>query len=347
MPGVSNFVRVFTAAQLRSEDVRLLHGSAAGSRLALHVRRPHGESWIIRALRRDQPADAGLVGCATPDSYAWLHSRLLTLQRLEALGYLAPRVIVSRRGAMIEGVGGWWICAHTYVEGATIRPTHGQLSLLGEALGRLHRLAWNPEDPATPIGRSGWHADAAIPATLDRLTATEPLLPPDWRGIHATLTRAVKTIGTHRTDLPETITHADAWPANSVQTSPDQVTLIDWDTGGAGHALADLGRCLLECHLDTGIPADDPSAWHIRPDPARIAALIAGYRRERIPTAVELELLEAGIQYGIAFIGAIHLAQALIDGTRGPRMDIRWNRILNRLAASTAIAAIAARAFTG
>jgi hypothetical protein len=41
---------------------------------------------------------------------------------------------------------------------------------------------------------------------------------------HAILTRSVRTIDTYRTDLPETITHADAWPANCVQTSPGQVT---------------------------------------------------------------------------------------------------------------------------
>jgi thiamine kinase-like enzyme len=156
----------------------------------------------------------------------------------------------------------------------------------------------------------------------------------------------VQTISAYRTELPETITHADAWPANGIQTTPADVTLIDWDTGGAGPALADLGRCLLECHLDTGTPAGDPAAWHIRPDPARITALVTGYRRERTPTAIELELLQAGIEYGIAFIAAIHLNQALHHGVHGPHMDNRWNRIRNRLAASTDIAAMAARAFT-
>jgi hypothetical protein len=111
-------------------------------------------------------------------------------------------------------------------------------------------------------------------------------------------------------------------------------------------------RCLTDCppvHQRRSTawrhPAD-PAAWHIRPDPARISALVTGYRRERTPTAIELELLQAGIEYGIAFIAAIHLDQALRHGVHGPHMDNRWNRIRNRLAASTDIAAMAARAFT-
>jgi Ser/Thr protein kinase RdoA (MazF antagonist) len=346
MAAGADVVRLFTTDDPRRGGIRMLHGSAAGPRMALQVRRPGGGSWIIRGVRRDQPVHASMVGCATTDSRAWLRSRLQTLQRLEALGYPAPRVIASRAGEVIESAGDWWISAHTYIEGAPIRPTHDQLRQLGHALGRLHSLAWSPADPAARIGRSGWHPDAAIPATLDRLTAVGPLLPPEWRDVHADLTRSVQMISAHRTVLAETITHAGAWPANAIRTAPEEVTLIDWDTGGAGHALADLGRCLLECHLDTDAPADDPAAWHIRPNPARITALATGYRRERTPPATELELLDAGIQYGIAFVAAIHLTQALHDGVRGPHMDTRWNRIRNRLAASAEIATIAARAFT-
>jgi len=115
-----------------------------------------------------------MAGCAVPDSRAWLHGRLQTLQQLESLEYPAPRVITSRHGEVIENIGDWWICAHTYIDGTPIRPTHDQLSQLGYTLGRLHHLAWNPEDPATRIGRSGWHPDAAIPATLESVTAAGP-----------------------------------------------------------------------------------------------------------------------------------------------------------------------------
>jgi aminoglycoside phosphotransferase (APT) family kinase protein len=115
---------------------------------------------------------------------------------------------------------------------------------------------------------------------------------------------------------------------------PAEVVLTDWETGGLGLPLLDLGYCLLECHMNPG----RPQAWRIEPDDDRIAAVADGYSRRRIVTPAELDLLLAGIRFGAAFIGAIHFEQALLEGARGAAMDIRLDRLRNRLAVSEAVA---------
>jgi Ser/Thr protein kinase RdoA (MazF antagonist) len=109
--------------------------------------------------------------------------------------------------------------------------------------------------------------------------------------------------------------------------------------------LLDLGYCLLECHLDVGLPGDQPAAWHIQPDEDRIAAVAAGYSRWRRLQPAERDLLPDGMRFAAAFAGAIHLEQALIGGVRGAPMDVRMERLRNRLAVSDAVAELARRHF--
>jgi Ser/Thr protein kinase RdoA (MazF antagonist) len=239
----------------------------------------------------------------------------------------------------VKALIGCYYGGQVRIDGTVIRPTLDQVRLLGAALGRLHGLP--PAGPAPAPGRSCWHTEAAIPATRRLLDAARPLLPPDLRGLHAAFADAADAIAASAPRLPAAITHADAWPRNCVQTAPGQVTLIDWDTGGLGPAILDLGRALLECHLDSNLPDGDPGAWHIQPDQQRITALCQGYRSQRAPEPAELALLADAIGFGIAFIGAIHLHQVVNLGITGPGMDARLARLRNRLAASGEIARIA------
>ena len=109
--------------------------------------------------------------------------------------------------------------------------------------------------------------------------------------------------------------------------------------------LLDLGHCLLECHLDGGLRDDRPAAWHIQPDEDRIAAVAAGYSRWRRLQPAEQDLLPEGILFATAFVGSIHLEQALVGGVRGTSMDVRLERLRNRLAVSDAVAELARRHF--
>lgn len=355
LPFVLRAVRCFHAGPVDGGNVRRLSGSVGDAQVAYRLFLPGGESLAIRAVRAERPVPDGCHGAAAT-TRGWVGGRIATLVRLEHLGYPAPRPVRSPTGELIVDADGWLVTATSYVDGPVIRPTPGQLRLLGAALGRLHALPDAPDDDAdppdapvgdgSPPGRSGWHLGATIPHLQRTLAATRPVLPEPWTELHAAFRRAVEAIREYADELPEVITHADAWPGNGVQTAPDQVTLIDWDTGGRGPALLDLGRCLLECHLDTDLPAGDPAAWLVRPDEPRIAAVAQGYRQRRSITALETDLLLAGVRFGIAVVGAVHFADVLLDGRSGAGMDARLARLRNRVEISEEVAAIAARHLT-
>jgi hypothetical protein len=100
---------------------------------------------------------------------------------------------------------------------------------------------------------------------------------------------------------------------------------------------------LLECHLDVGPASSRPSARPIQPDENRITAIVAGYSRWRRLQPAEKDLLLEGIRFPAAYVGAIHFEQALIGGVRGRSMDVRLERLRNRLAVSGAVAELARR----
>lgn len=328
------------AKRLGPERLRLRHGSTRQGQLAFLVQPPRGAAWLLRVVRSDLPVGDQLSGCAVASQRELAHSQMATLLRLEGLGYRAPRVVRTRDGELTAEADGWCARVTTYLEGTVIQPTPGQLRLLGAALGELHCLpSGGPGPGAGPApGQSCWHAAAAIPATRRLLEAARPLLPPDWRELHSAFSDATDAIAAGAPSLPESLTHADPWPGNCLQTAPDQATLIDWDTGGVGLPIIDLGRALSECHLESGLPGGHPTAWLIEPDPQRITAVCQGYRSQRFLTRAELALLADAIVFGVAFGGAIHLNQALNLGITGPGMDARLARLRNRLAAAEEIA---------
>jgi Ser/Thr protein kinase RdoA (MazF antagonist) len=288
---------------------------------------------------------------------AWLQGRAATLGWLAAHGYPAPRLVPERTGDPVGVAGPWLTMAATFVPGRAL--ARGQLGLLGAALGRLHAL---PAPPAYPMpepepgpgrgsgtgppavgpGLASWHP-AAIPAALSRLDAVTALLPGEWRPLQEQFRATLLAIQRAAPGLPRAVVHGDAWPGNAVVTPDGRAALIDWENGGLGLPVVDLGHCLMECHLDPGLPVGQPAAWLIRPDPGRVAAVLDGYTRWRQVHDAEREILPEGIRFATAYIGAIHLERALIDGVRGPTMDARLARLRNRIAVSQAVADLAAQ----
>jgi Ser/Thr protein kinase RdoA (MazF antagonist) len=358
---VGRILREYHLHGLPPSAIRRLSGAVRGASVTYRVA-PAGEpARIVRAFRADGPVLAQFSGTAAETMVDWVVGRARTLARLAETGYPAPRPVRARSGELVGSAGPWLTWATTFVDGPVLGPTHEQLRLLGAALGRLH-AGGVPAGPGAPgdasepggpeagagpePGRAAWHPEAAVATTLARLDAVAPLIPPEWREMHAAFVSTAEAVQRSAPRLPEALVHGDAWPGNAVQPGADEVTLIDWETGGVGLPVLDLGNCLAECHLDADLPPDQPAAWLVQPDEQRIAAVAAGYSAVRVVPAAERDLLADAARFGAAFVGAIHFQAALTGGAGGPAMDARLARLRNRLAVSGTIADLALRHLT-
>ena len=307
---------------------------------------PAGAGFVVRAFRTDMPLAGQFRGGRPAAVTDWLRSRAVTLGWLEEHAYPAPRVIPTRSGDPVGLAGVWATLATTYATGTPLDPGTGQLRLLGEALGRLHALGEAGGGAATAaMGRAAWDPETAIPAALGRLEAVESLTPAGWRPLLDQFRAVLLAVRQRAPALPSSVVHGDPWPGNAIHTAQDQVTLVGWQNAGLGLPLLDLGFCLLECHLDMALTSNRPSTWPIQPDENRIAAIVAGYSRWRRLRPAEKDLLLEGIRFPAAYVGAIYLEQALIGGVPGRPMDVRLERLRNRLAVSGAVAELARRHF--
>jgi Ser/Thr protein kinase RdoA (MazF antagonist) len=348
---VGRILREYHEAGIEPAGIRRLAGSVRGTRVTYRLGSPAGPGLVVRALRTDVPL-AGQFGGGTMAATDWLCGRAATLRWLEDRAYPAPRVIRTHSGDLVGLAGVWATLAITYVAGTPLRPGTGQLRLLGEALGRLHALdASTFADETSAVGsgadvaRALWHPETAIPAALGRVEAVQSLVPADQRPLLEQLRAVLLEVQRRASLLPTAVVHGDPWPGNAIRTARDEVTLIDWENAGLGVPLLDLGYCLLECHLDEGLPSEKPSARHIRPDEDRIAAVAAGYSQYRRLQPAERDLLPDGMRFAAAFAGATHFEQALIGEVRGAPMDARLERLRNRLTVSDAVAELARRHF--
>jgi Ser/Thr protein kinase RdoA (MazF antagonist) len=341
---VGRILREYHEAGIEPAGIRRLAGSVRGTRVTYHLGSPAGSGLVVRALRTDVPL-AGQFGGGTMAATDWLCGRAATLRWLEDRAYPAPRVIRTHSGDLVGLAGVWATLATTYVAGTPLRPDVGQLRLLGEALGRLHALDASAVGSGAAVARALWHPETAIPAALGRVEAVQSLVPADQRPLLEQLRAVLLEVQRRASLLPTAVVHGDPWPGNATRTARDEVTLIDWENAGLGVPLLDLGYCLLECHLDAGLPGENPSARHIRPDEDRIAAVAAGYSQCRRLQPAERDLLPDGMRFAAAFAGATHFEQALIVGVRGAPMDARLERLRNRLTVSDAVAELARRHF--
>jgi hypothetical protein len=343
---VGRVLREYHLRGIEPSALRRVGGAAASGVVTYLVGPDETAPWVVRACREDAPVPVHVSGAPAMSMLDWLMAQAGTLECLEAAGYPAPRVIRTHSGDPVGLDGAWLTLATSFVEGPVIRPSLTQLRMLGVALGKLHALdiAGEPggglagERSGGPAkgagsglagepGRALWYPEAAIPATLARLDAVEALVPEGLRDLYAQLRQTALTVQAGLSSLPRGMVHGDARPGNSVQSGPDTVTLIDWETGGLGLPVLDLGACLIESLLDAqpsgsgpavpgpgvsgpvasgpGVPRSRPAAWLIEPvawlvepDEDRIAAVARGYASQRVVGAAERALLPAAVRFG-------------------------------------------------
>jgi Ser/Thr protein kinase RdoA (MazF antagonist) len=342
---VGRVLREYHLRGIEPSALRRVGGAVASGVVTYLVRVDETVPWVVRACREDMPVPVQASGAAAATMLDWLMTQAGTLDCLEAAGYPAPRVIRTHSGDPVGLDGAWLTLATSFVEGPVIQPSLAQLRMLGAALGRLHAL-----DVAGEPGRASWYPEAAIPATLARLDAVEALVPEELWGLYTQLRQTALTVQAGLSSLLRGMVHGDAWPGNAVQSGPDTVTLIDWETGGLGLPVLDLGTCLIESLLDAqpsrsgaaaSGPGSGPAAWLVEPDEDRIAAVALGYASQRVVDAAERALLPAAVRFGACYVGAVHLHQALAEGLRGAAMEARLERLRNRVSVSEAVARLA------
>jgi len=325
-------------------DIHVAAGSEHETRVTYLLTLPDGSGQVIRAFRGDAPVPVHSRDLRNLTVADWLIGRAHTLAWLEAAAYPAPRPVRTRTGELVGVAGPWLSWATSFVTGDLLLPTLSQLRSLGAALARLHQVApW----PALPSGRgdgadlASLHPAVAGPAAVARLDAVDGLVPAGWQQLYAACRDAALTILGASGSWTETVVHGDVWARNAVQADNGPVTLIDWENGGLGLAVIDLGNSLLECHLEAAVPDHRPDAWLISPDEDRIAAVTAGYAAVRRLSPAELSLLPAATKFAAAVAGSVHFELALLSGVSGPAMDARLSWLENRMAVADEVAELA------
>ncbi|HEY4463551.1 MAG TPA: phosphotransferase [Streptosporangiaceae bacterium] len=331
---IGKLIGAFRTGPSGPEGTRLLASAPSGGRVAWRVSGADGGSWVVRIVRADQPPHASFAGSGASTLRELAVSHIATLDELDAHGYPAPRVVPTADGRKFAEEDGLLAYAMTYLPGRPITPTLAQLRELGAALARLHSL------PSGAAGRSSWNIEQAAVSTRSLLGRLGPAAADGYGSVIGQLSGAVRGAD-HLAALGDTLIHGDAWSANCIADGERGLALIDWDTGGRGTAMVDLGRSLLECHLDSATAPGNLEAWLISPSQERISALVAGYRSHRTPAPAEVEALPAAMMFPIAVIGAIHLTSVLGEAQRGGPGYDPLARLRNRLQVAGAVAAAA------
>jgi Ser/Thr protein kinase RdoA (MazF antagonist) len=272
----------------------------------------------------------------------WLRERALVLAWLAVRGYPAPRLVPARNSDLLATHAGYCMLAMTYIPGRPLPTTAHHLERLAAALGRLHTFGLGSgADAGLPA--SWWHPlDRAITPLLEPLEGVAATVPPRWQPLHAAFVRTLAGLR-GRDDLPLAAIHGDCYPANAIATGvtdDGQVALIDWDCAGVGTAVLDLGALLLDAQPDRA-PGET-----IAVDPRLVAAMVAGYRQHREPTARERESLLEATRFGVAFVGSLRFAWAR-EQDWSERIERSLRRLEARYAAAEEVAHLAREAFGG
>lgn len=245
-----------------------------------------------------------------------------TLAWLGERGYPAPGLHRTISGESTVAADAWRWLLIDFVSGDQAGFSPNDLAAIARALGRLHALEPDADLPESPF----------IPAIAGPLAAKQLSDLSGATDEHDRVAASfLATLATAPwfTQAPRGPIHTDAFPGNAVVRADGQAQLIDWDDAGVGTTVVDLGYLFATCVAD--LP---PGAT---PPPERVAAIAGGYRDNRTPKVVELEMLATATAFVPAVYGAWHLAASL----RGEVPDTAWQGWWHRHQAAEGIAAMA------
>jgi len=251
---------------------------------------------------------------------------------LHGARFPVPRLVRAAGGRPFAAAGGRLAMLFAYAPGEELAPgavTPEACRRAGEALARLHDLsAGFGADRANPFGPArvaGWlaalRADGGGDADVARAL---PLLEDELR-------RAAALPG-----APRGLVHGDPFVDNVLWIGGRVSAVLDWEMSCVEPFAYDLGVALCAW------------AWADRFEPARAAALLAGYRARR---RLEPETAEALLPY--ARFAALRFTASRIHALRAPdlgpgRMPRKdWRPFRDRLAALAGMGADGFRALVG
>jgi methyltransferase (TIGR00027 family) len=230
------------------------------------VGRDDGPDWIARVFPSERPFEA-----------AGGDAEILRL--LERADFPAERCADAEAVTSYEGQA---VLVTRHVAGKKPSPTEGSFGVLGDLLGRLHKLP-----PATGERPGGaWHhwvlqgdPDAEKAAAVALLDAAEARVPNSERSLYATVRDELSQAETCD-GLPEALIHPDFVPANAITSREDGTVLVDWTGAGRGPRLWSLAFLLWAAGFERLDCAD---------------AVMAAYGRHVELTSAELERLAPAI----------------------------------------------------
>jgi Ser/Thr protein kinase RdoA (MazF antagonist) len=311
-PLLDTLTRAYGVAHARLAPLRELKG-----RRVMRVDRGAEPAWVVRAFRAD-------------DLSGPMQAHAEVLRFLERQSFPACLLVPTRDGATYVQESGWWVLVTTYIPGEPATYSLGDLTAIGALMGRLHNLP-AAGDPAVPL--SDWRPGVDTAMLVERLARLAERVPLSLRSSHQAYVEALGRADLPA-DLPQSLIHTDIFPGNTIRTPEGALVLMDWDGAGIGPALVDLGYALISC--DYGQP------WElgVHPDSERIAAIVAGYCRERLPTPAERSALAGAMRYGPVVRGAWSFAET-VDGN--DYFDKAWRRWWARYQACDEAAEVALR----
>jgi Ser/Thr protein kinase RdoA (MazF antagonist) len=272
----------------------------AATRLSVHktyvfrVDRKDGSPWVARAFPPARPR-AGVEGDAA------------ILGFLERQGYPAERLAAADAVSDFDGSA---VLVTRFVDGAPLPDGAAKFAMMGELLGRLHALPYDPsaDRPGGASGEDPRHEGTPrqdLRAALAFLDAVDAKVAVSERRRFEQLRDRVRAAD-DGDGLPEGLLHGNLLhaPDHAVLGTEGPVA-INWKASGRGPRLADLAYLM----WGTG-------SWRPRrPGPERIDAAVNAYRRHVEPTDDELDRLE-----GVMYIRTLYLAcfgyrRALTNGS--------------------------------
>lgn len=251
------------------------------------------------------------------------------LQWLEQHHYPAPRLVQTHDHQLVGFLNGWASLLLSYIDGVVLDVHSSDFARLGFSLAQLHLI------PLTHVDR--FPRSRCDPALLQTQTAQQlatgnEQVDPYFQPLLRTLRHSLSHCTSQNTPL--CLTHGDCWYKNAIQTRDGSVVLIDWDCGGVGSPVLDVGYLLLTAHYDLTQP------FQITADAHKIHAILNGYQRARRISKTEWAQMQSAIQFILAFQVGEHMAEQQLIASD----DLFLQKVQSRLAASIEIAQIAQQA---